>query len=111
MNVYIYLDGLLCEDCGKVIQEQIRHENHRYPTFYPQGPYTDGGGESDFPRHCARGENCLNAFHCSDGTKIGVWLENELTEKGVEYVKEAVKEGGYIANLWLEWYIDLDYIL
>ncbi|KKL63091.1 hypothetical protein LCGC14_2178540 [marine sediment metagenome] len=122
MNVYIYAADIWCEDCGRAIHERITSESiapedpsNREGYFnsidFPKGPYPDGGGEADLPQHCAAGENCLVAFHCSDGRKIGVWLENELTEEGVTYVKEAVKEGGYVANLWFEWYLDLDYIL
>ena len=118
MNVYICHDDLYCEDCGNEIRNHVSRTNPRPAKewqndsdVYPQGPYPNGGGEADLPQHCAAGENCLVAFHCSDGTKIGVWLENELTEEGVTYVKEAVKEGGYVANLWFEWYLDLGYIL
>ena len=43
---------------------------------YPQGPYMHGGGESDTPTHCG---------HC------GMFMENDLTTDGIEYVREALE--------------------
>lgn len=43
---------------------------------YPQGPYSDGGGESDTPTHC---DAC------------GAFLQNGLTGDGYEYVAEAIE--------------------
>ena len=108
MNVYIYAAGLYCEDCGKTICKQIREENHAHPAEYPQGPYPDGGGESDCPEHCSAGPTCINAIKFDDGIKVGVWLENELTTAGIEYVKETIREGGEVAELWAEYYCDYD---
>ena len=105
MNVYIYAADLYCEDCGKAIRKQILTEchipKHVDETFYtsdeyPQGPYPDGGEESDSPQHCGAGPTCINAIEFDDGIKVGVWLENELTTDGVEYVKEA-----NFRELWL----------
>jgi len=42
---------------------------------YPKGPYPDGGGEADSPQHC-------------DG--CAVFLENDLTSEGREYVQETI---------------------
>jgi len=94
VNVYVYMGDLYCENCGEILTSE--------------GPYPDGGGPADCPRHCAAGSNCLNAIELSDGQKIGAWLENELTASGVEYVREALKEGGEVAKLWAEWYWDCD---
>ena len=54
---------------------------------YPQGPYLDGGGESDGPEHCDANEGCINAMEFA-GTKVGVWLGNPLTNEGVRELKE-----------------------
>jgi len=54
---------------------------------YPQGPYADGGGESDTPAHC---DVC------------GVFLENPLTPDGVEYVRELIRAEGN--PTWAEFY-------
>lgn len=116
MNVYIYAADIYCEDCGKAIQNRISHENPRpasewRPAMeYPQGPYPDGGGESDSPQHCAEGANCPNAIELDDGCKVGAWLENELTEEGIKYIRRT-KGTGKIAALWIKWYSNLGYIL
>ena len=118
MGVYIYAADIYCEDCGEVIRERITEEGHApadpwdecsYDSDeFPKGPYPDGGGEADCPQHCGAGSDCLNAIELSDGTKIGAWLENELTTYGVEYVQEAIQEGGEVAELWAEFYCDYD---
>lgn len=43
---------------------------------FPKGPYADDGGEADCPQHCD---------HCN------VFLENELTEDGLNYVIELIE--------------------
>lgn len=73
MNVYIFQAALLCEDCGFYAKQ------NRTPAedsdAYPQGPYADGGGESDAPQHC---DAC------------GEFLENPLTSDGYAYVAQAI---------------------
>ncbi|KKK96517.1 hypothetical protein LCGC14_2661970 [marine sediment metagenome] len=120
MNVYIYAADLYCEDCGDDIRATLLRDgcdfNSDDETTYdsndfPKGPYPDGGGESDCPQHCGAGSNCINALELPDDHKIGVWLENELTIDGVSYVREAVQEGGEVAELWAEYYSDYDLTL
>ena len=123
MYVYIYAADIYCEDCGEAIREGITKEGRGTFGFYtgpddpedersydsdefPKGPYPDGGGEADSPQHCGAGPECHNAIELSDGTKIGAWLENELTAEGVVYVKEAIQEGGEVAEMWAEFYCD-----
>lgn len=118
MNVYIYAADLYCDDCGEAIRKQITEEGFApddpddessYDSGeYPKGPYPDGGGEADCPQHCACGGDCLNEIELSDGWSVGAWLENELTIEGVEYVKEVIREGGEVADLWAEFYQDYD---
>jgi hypothetical protein len=85
---------------------------------WPCGPFAEGGGESDNPQHCGSGAYCVNAIKvsCTDGIgknkkrlryKIGCWLENPLTQEGIEYVREAAAEEPYSAvagRLWRKWY-------
>ncbi len=129
MNVYIYAADLFCEDCGDAIRKQITEEDEfRYARLapadpadpddeysydsdeFPKGPYPDGGGEADSPQHCGNGPNCLNAIEFPDGIKVGCWLENELTTDGANYVKDAIREGGEVAELWAEYYKDYSQI-
>jgi hypothetical protein len=106
MNVYIYQADLICEDCGRQVIKMLtvreRDEQGRFKPIeydwpdngnsdaWPDGPHSDGGGESDCPQHCGMGADCLNALTLRDGSKVGCFLENPLTACGYEYVREAV---------------------
>lgn len=114
MLVYIYAAEFYCEDCGEAIRKRVTSEGYTpvdpdnefsyISDIYPKGPYPDGGGKSDCPQHCGAGPECLNAIELMDGSKVGVWLENELTIDGVEYVREAIREGGEMAEMWADFY-------
>ena len=57
-DAYMYNADLICEDCGNKIVEQLEKkgiENTGDSNDFPQGPYSDGGGESDVPQHCKVG--------------------------------------------------------
>jgi hypothetical protein len=54
---------------------------------------------SDSPCHCGAGEECLNAIVLPSGRKIGMIL-GTLTEDGEAYVREAIEQGGEVAELW-----------
>lgn len=127
MEVYMYAADLYCEDCGEAIRESLDAEGKKPEdpsdecTFdsddYPKGPYLDGGGESDSPCHCGSGEDCVNAIVLPDGRKVGAFLENPLTGDGIDYVKEAIREGcesktrsgsSVARHVWAEFY-DLHY--
>lgn len=87
MDAYIYQAALLCGKCGaEKCQELIGagkgpqdpdHESLYDSDDFPKGPYADGGGESDSPQYC----DYCEAF-----------LENDLTDEGMDYVLEAVAE-------------------
>jgi len=118
MQVYIYAADIYCEQCGEAIRERIIREGfapadpddqRSYDSDeFPKGPYCDGGGEADCPQHCGAGPQCVNAIEFDDGHKVGAWLENELTADGVEYVREAIREGGEVAEMWADFYRDYD---
>lgn len=85
MDVYVYKAGLLCAPCG-ILQQSAAKVHYRVKTgatrsdsdTYPQGPFSNGGGEADCPQHC---DSC------------GEFLENPLTPDGVAYVTAALGEG------------------
>lgn len=74
---------------------------------YPKGCPDDY--EADHPDHCGSGSDCINAIDLDDGTCIGDMICNSLTSDGIEYVKEAVREGGEVAEFWREYYYWIDY--
>src|SRR5688572_15247517 len=101
MNAYIYCADIYCEDCGRKIASNIgsvQYDLRQDSDYYPQGPYPDGGGEADCPQHCGCGADCVNAIELKDGWKIGAWLENPLTQYGVEYVREQIKRVEKLRN-------------
>lgn len=116
MDVYIYAADIYCWDCGEAICDELDKKGQAPPDHYiesmydsgdyPKGPYPDGGGAADSPQHCGAGAECLNAIEFPDGPKVGAWLENELTVEGVEYVREAICEGGEVAEMWADFYCD-----
>jgi hypothetical protein len=83
---------------------------------YDSGEYPkwcDGESESDCPEHCGSHADCINAGELADGFKYGYCFGNELTGEGIEYVREAVRDGepgGVARELWaveFDW-IDFD---
>jgi|SRR4051812_18922156 len=92
--VYIYQADIYCESCGLAIRNRLAHAGR--PAIdddsdaWPQGPYSDGGGEADTPQHC--------------GT-CHVFLRNPLTGDGVDYVRERAEFGvNDVIREWLEYY-------
>ena len=77
--VYAFNAELLCASCGAEAQgNNSDMANSTDSDHYPQGPYGDGGGESDCPQHC--------------GT-CGLFLDNPLTDDGRAYVRAALRDG------------------
>ena len=75
MKTYIYQAALYCEDCANNIIASL-HWSKRESSDSddsPQGPFPDGGGESDCPQHC----DCCGTF-----------LENPLTPDGDDWLRE-----------------------
>ena len=99
MDVYIYRAALYCGDCGEAICHEL--DKTCGPSDdsddYPQGPYSDGGGEADFPQNC-------------DG--CGLFLENPLTSDGEDYVRDlardlAEKHAEGALSEWLNYYPEI----
>ena len=91
MDAYVYKAALICAECA--IPKRFargRDVDTTDSDSYPQGPYSDGGGESDCPQHC---DVC------------GVFLENSLTPAGMEYVANARESA--VSEIWREFY-DVD---
>ena len=97
MNVYMYQADLYCENCTNEIGMVCHSEYHKPrgtnlcdSDCTPIGPYPDGGGEADCPNHCG---GC------------GLFLENPLTQDGMDYVKDAIEDGtGTVVQEWKEFY-------
>jgi len=77
MNAYIYQANIYCEPCIKEMVTQVQDIHEFDSDEYAKGPFSDGGGESDYPTHCGL---------CHD------FLENPLTTEGEEYVKGVIHD-------------------
>lgn len=110
----IYAADIWCDSCGYAIRDSIKAEGkapenpddeRTYDSDeYPK--YASDDEESDSPQHCGSGETCLEADTLSDGSKVGKLIGTELTDDGVEYVREAIAEGGLVADFWAEEFKD-----
>jgi hypothetical protein len=106
---YVYNADIYCDDCGQLIIDDLNKEgldDEGDSDGYPQP--CDDDAESDSPQHCGN-LNCVNAVTLPDGSKIGCLIGTNLTAVGVEYVKQAVKEGGLVAEFWREQFDFIDF--
>lgn len=107
--MFIYQAELWCGDCGEAIIDTLgttkdTGDSDDYPQSVPNA------GASDCPDHCGSGANCLNADTLSDGSKVGALLTEDLTSDGIEYVTEAVADGGLVAvEIWQEAFSWIDF--
>lgn len=113
----IYQADCWCDSCADEIRERLRAEMP--PGFdeddersYDSGEfpkYMGNDEESDCPQHCASGADCLECETLLSGDKIGCLLSTNLTSFGAECVKEAVAEGGEVAEFWRERFSWIDF--
>lgn len=101
-SAYIYQASLLCEPCAWRVSAQLNSTTlqntpdtsweYQDSDHFPQGPYPNGGGESDNPQHC---DIC------------GTFLENPLTGDGEQHVIEAIQDdkgNQAVLETWQEFY-------
>ena len=87
MQVYIYNADVYCEECGESIKKGLGRDFTGDSDDYPQGPTEQG--YVDYPAHCG---GC------------GVFLENQLTEEGYDYLREMLEEENeHNAEIHAEW--------
>jgi len=112
MEAYVYAGDIYCEDCGRMMRKELgKKDSSGDSENYPQGPYPDGGGESDSPQHCGSHTGCINTMEFA-GTKVGVWLGNPLTNEGVGELKAMLsnpRPSAYqlaLHEFWSDVYVD-----
>jgi len=86
---YVYQAELLCDGCAaRIVETQLKgREPSEDSDSWPQGPYANGGGESDSPQHCG---GC------------GEFLGNPLTPEGAAYVRKESEPYGAPDSTWEE---------
>ena len=113
--VTIYQADIYCDDCGKAIEADLLQQGKEQPDYdapqdtdtWPSIGHPDEA--TDSPAHCGAHEDCLNAEVLPSGRKIGELLSTDLTDYGIEYVQEAVAEGGEVAMFWQEQFDWIDF--
>ena len=108
----IYAADIFCDSCGDDIRERLAPTLKGAEideTTYDSGDFpkhADDDEETDSPQHCGSHADCLEAETLPDGTKIGKLIGTNLTCDGVEYVREAIADGGMVAEYWAEQFSD-----
>lgn len=113
----IYAADCWCDDCAEAIKKRLRGEgktpeNPDDETTYDSDEwpkYMSEDEAADSPQHCASGDECLNAIELADSNsistfKIGALLSTELTNDGVEYVRELTESDpdSDVVKFWKE---------
>lgn len=107
--MYAYNAELWCDSCGKKIideLERLGYQDEGDTDGWPQ--YADEDQSwADSPSHCAGGEQCEHAEEIG-GRMIGCLLLENLTDEGVNYVKEAIRKecNDTVAGLWADEFSD-----
>jgi len=94
-NSYVYQGNIYCEKCTRHLLAQLNNkgvEDTGDSNDYPQGPYLNGGGEADSPQHCGNGRECQRPIELGSGHLVGDWLENPLTNEGLQYIANQLAE-------------------
>jgi hypothetical protein len=93
MDVYVFNADIYCADCGREMIDECRERgivDDGDSDQFPQGPYPNGGGESDTPQHCG---------------ECGVFLRNPLTSDGADHVREQhAVHPSKVTREWLDFY-------
>lgn len=112
----IYQADTWCDSCADDIRQQIQKQGNapKNPdeTTYDSGEFPKLMSEdesADSPQHCGSGEDCLEAENLPSGAKIGKLLSCELTNDGIQYVKESILEGGEVSEFWRQKFQDAGY--
>ena len=105
MKIYMFEADWYCKPCGEAIAATLPEpteweRDHPDSDSYPV-PYDSSEGESDSPDHCGNRD-------CE------LFLERRLTDDGVEYVREAIRDLEWkgekgrpeIVQQWADYYIE-----
>ena len=103
MKIYMFEADWYCKPCGEAIAATLPEpteweREHPDSDSYPVA-YDSSEGESDTPDHCGNPDCQL-------------FLERSLTEDGIQYVHDAVRDGrNEIVQQWVDFYEDFDFSL
>lgn len=100
MDAFVYQADVYCVACAEDTKNKLAGEKTDTGDSedWPQGPYADGGGESDLPQHCGSGAECLDAIALDCGNKVGAFLQNPLPPDGYTWLQERPGQGRKLAD-------------
>ena len=111
----IYCADVFCEDCTDKIESDCR-EDGTVKRMIADGadPSDEYSYDSDeYPKRCDVSEESDSPSHCGG---CGIFLENNLTTDGDDYVKETVNDDFAAGNddsiaitVWMPFYDYIDY--
>ena len=97
---YAYCADIWCDECG----EQIKNDGR-------QPKLINTGDTDDYPQHCDDAAEADIPQHCAG---CGVFLQNDLTCAGEDYVVETILDdltnklvGSVATTVWWPYYADL----
>lgn len=104
--MFVYNAELYCDACGRDLVARLKREGEADEgdsDGFPQS--VRNGSETDSPDHCASGETCLEPLdlrewgldpaaplYGAETPVIGSLLDQKLTERGVAYLREMLKD-------------------
>ena len=113
--VFMYQAALHCEDCGRAIKAQlpITTVDSGDSDDYPQGPYSNAGGEADSLQYCDTCGTRLSNALTTDGVallqKQVIEAMNNKSIDGLAEWREAVTDNTEAAEV-LEWWLVSDWL-
>ncbi len=106
---FMYQADLYCDSCGHAIRERLTRQgktpaapDNEWSFDSDDFPKDVVASESDYPHHCGAGETCREAVELPSGRRIGALLSDVLTTDGIDYVEQAIAQGGEVAEYWEE---------
>jgi hypothetical protein len=111
----IYCADIYCDACTEDIKSDIRADD-RVKQLIAGGADLDDETTFDsdeYPKYCSDSSESDSPQHCGD---CGVFLENDLTSDGEDYVKQAVRDDlmsgrtdSVAVTEWMEYYTWIDF--
>jgi hypothetical protein len=92
MKVYLYKNSLYCPKCADDIKFSIVRERREGKINQYTLPQETSIVSSDLPKYCHAGDACLDAKVWRSGFKTGRFLENALTDLGIETIAKIVED-------------------
>lgn len=117
--MYIYRADSYCDECGEAICKSLTAQGKAPADPENESSYESGAfpkrcgddedhGSSDTPVHCANNGECKNTVELGHGGfKVGKLLGTDLTQRGIQYIVDAIEESrpdNVVTKFWADHY-------